>query len=303
MSEPRIFECVPNFSEGRRADVLDAIRQAALVDQVRVLGLDGDPDHNRAVLTLMGEAEPLSQAVFNAMRTAVSLIDLSTHHGAHPRIGAVDVVPFVPWCNATMDEASDLAHALGERVSRELHVPVFFYGRAALKPERRNLAEVRRGEFEGLSERLARNPADLGPPTPHPTAGAVAIGARQVLIAFNVFLDTQDLGAARAIARAVRGSSGGLVGVKALGMELPSRGRVQVSMNLVDYRTTSLPRALEMVRREAERLGVRVQDTEVVGLMPFGAVEDTMRYYLQMPGFSSQRVIETAVGDAPPVES
>ncbi len=291
---PTLFECVPNFSEGRRVDVLDAIKKAARVPGVRVLGLDSDPDHNRAVLTLMGERKPLAAAVFESMITAAALIDLRLHHGTHPRIGAVDVVPFVPWQNATMEQAKELSYEIGERAARELHLPVFYYAKSALRPEHVNLADVRRGEFEGLSERLLHDPPDQGPSVPHPTAGAVAIGARHVLIAFNVYLDTPDLGAAKKIARAVRGSSGGLVGVKALAMDIRSRGRVQVSMNLVDYRTTSLPRALEMVRREAERLGFRVVESEVVGLMPFAAVEDVVQYYVQMPDFDRKRVIELA---------
>ncbi len=293
-----LFECVPNFSEGRRPEILDALRKAAEVPEVAILGMEGDPDHNRAVMTLVGPAEPLSEAVFRAMRIAVESIDLNQHRGTHPRIGAADVIPFVPWRNATMDEAVGLAHALGRRVGDELGLPVFFYGYAALSPARINLFEVRRGEFEGLAMRMSREAPDFGPTAPHPTAGAAAIGARNVLIAFNVYLHTQNLTVARRVARAVRGTSGGLVGVKALAMDTKSRGWVQVSMNLIDYRTTSLPQALEMVRREAARYGVAVAETEVVGLMPYVALEDAVRYYLQMPGFERRRVLETAMGDA-----
>ena len=293
-----LFECVPNFSEGRRPEVLMALRKAAQVPDVAILGLEGDPDHNRAVMTLVGPAEPLSEAVFRTMRVALESIDLNKHEGTHPRIGAADVVPFVPWRQASMDEAIGLAHGLGRRVGDELGLPVFFYGKAALSPSRVNLFDVRRGEFEGLSQRLSLELPDCGPRTPHATAGAVAIGARNVLIAFNVFLETQNLSIAKKVARAVRGTSGGLVGVRALAMDTKSRGRVQVSMNLIDYRTTSLPHALEMVRREAARFGVSVAETEVVGLMPYLAVEDAVRYYLQMPGFDRQRVLETAIGDA-----
>jgi glutamate formiminotransferase len=289
-----LYECVPNFSEGRRPDVLDAIRAAAQNPSVAVLGLDSDPDHNRSVLTLIGPAEPLLEAVWAAARVAVDSIDLTQHRGTHPRIGAVDVVPFIPWRNASMASAAGLARRFGERMGGELGVPVFLYGQAATQPERARLATIRRGQFESLRERLHVQPPDFGPRVPHPTAGAVAVGARRLLIAFNVYLATRDVHIARQVARAVRGSSGGLVGVQALAMDTRARGRVQVSMNLVDYRTTSLPQALEMVRREAERLGVAVCETEVVGLMPWQAVEDVVHYYAQMPGFAQNRVLELA---------
>lgn len=289
------FECIPNFSEGRRPEVLAALHDAAQVSGVDLLGFDADPDHNRAVLTLAGPAEPVSEAVFRAMSKAVELIDLRTHQGAHPRIGAVDVVPFVPLQPDAMDEAVILAHALGERVASALALPVYFYEYAATAPKRRNLADVRRGQFEALAGRMAADPPDCGPGEPHPTAGAVAIGARRPLIAFNVYLETRDLSVARHVAAAVRGSSGGLVGVKALAFDTASQGRVQVSMNLVNYRTTSLPQALEMVRAEAARHGVRVVETELVGFMPFDAVEDVMRYYVQLPRFDRGRILEVAL--------
>lgn len=290
-----LFECVPNFSEGRRPHVLAAIREAATVPGVSLLDLDSDPDHNRSVLTLVGPAEALLEAVFQTMEVAVAQIDLNSHEGVHPRIGAVDVVPFVPWRGATMAEAQDLARQLGEEAATKLNLPVYFYAEAATTSKRVNLQDVRRGGFEGLAERLLREKPDLGPSEPHPTAGAVAIGARHILVAFNVFLNTQDIKVARAVARAVRGSSGGLLGVKALAMDTKSQRRVQVSMNLVDYPRTSLPRTLEMVRQEAQRFGVAISETEVVGLMPQAVVDDVMRYYLQMPGFSRDRVLETAL--------
>ncbi|PSR23521.1 MAG: glutamate formimidoyltransferase [Sulfobacillus acidophilus] len=293
-----IFECVPNFSEGCRPEVLEALRRAADVPQVQVLGIDSDVDHNRAVLTLVGPGPALSEAVFRTMQTAMEQIDLRRHQGLHPRIGAVDVVPFVPWHQADMAGAIALAHALGERVGAELQLPVFFYGEAALIDGHRRLAQVRRGQFEGLEARLATDPPDRGPRHPHPSAGAVAIGARRLLIAFNVYLGTTDLAVARAIARSVRGSSGGLVGVQALAMDTRRQGRLQVSMNLIDYPTTPLPQALEFVRREAARFGVSVLETEVVGLMPLQAVQDIVRYYLQMPRFDHTQVLETALGNS-----
>ncbi|NMP23209.1 glutamate formimidoyltransferase [Sulfobacillus harzensis] len=294
MSEP-IFECIPNFSEGRRAEVLDALIRAAEGPSVKVLGIHADPDHNRSVLTIAGPGDALFEAVFRTMRVAVDKIDLRQHEGAHPRIGAVDVVPWVALDNQSWDAAVGWATKLGERTADELKLPVFFYEMAARRPDRRNLADVRRSQFEGLETRLAHDPPDLGPVSPHPSAGAVAIGARRPLIAFNVILGTDDAGVARQIARAVRGASGGLAGVKALGFRLISKGRVQVSMNLVNYRTTPLPRALELVRMEAARHGVAVVGTELVGFMPMDAVEDVMRYYLQQPDFDRGRILEVAL--------
>ncbi len=296
--EERMFECIPNFSEGRRPEVLEALRRAAEVPGVRVLGLDADPDHNRAVMTLVGPRGSLLTSVFATIRQALETIDLTRHEGVHPRMGAVDVVPFVPLQGSSEAEAIEMARELGRRVGDELQVPVYFYELAATRPERRNLADVRRGQFEALSVRMAADPPDCGPPEPHPTAGAVAIGARRPLIAFNVYLNTGSMAVARRVAKAVRGSSGGLVGVKALAMDTRNHGRVQVSMNLVDYRTTPLPRALELVREEARQLGVLVVQTELVGFMPFDAVEDAMRYYLQLPGFSRHRVLEVAIKES-----
>ncbi len=293
-----LFECIPNFSEGRCPEVLEAIRSAARIPDVKVLGLSADVDHNRSVLTLVGPGEALSEAVLRTMRVAVERIDLTQHQGAHPRIGAVDVVPFVALGDSPEERAIQLAHRLGQRAAKELKLPVFFYELAALKPGRRNLADVRRGQFEGLKDRLPHDPPDVGPAEPHPSAGAVAIGARRPLIAFNVHLGTDDIGLARTIARAVRGASGGLSGVKALGFRLASRGLVQVSMNLVNYRTTPLPRALELVRSEARRFGVSVVSTELVGFMPMDAVIDVMQYYLQQPQFERGHILEEAMFEA-----
>lgn len=294
MSMPR-FECIPNFSEGRDPEVLSRIRQAAQGEGVQTLDFESDYDHNRAVLTLVGDAEPLLSAVQRTMQVAVDAIDLTQHQGTHPRIGAVDVVPFVPLGDTPMVEAVSLAHRLGSWAGVTLGLPVFFYEEAALCPDRRNLAEVRRGQFEELAVRLATHPPDAGPPAPHPQAGAVAIGARRPLIAFNVYLNTDDLAIARAVARAVRASSGGLAGVKALAMDTRSRGRVQVSMNLVDYPTTPLPVVVERVRTEARARGADVASTELVGLMPSQAVEDVLHYYIGLQDFRWQRVLEAAL--------
>lgn len=296
-------ECVPNFSEGQRADVIHDLWEASQVSGVRTLGISADPDHHRSVLTLAGEGEAVVDAAFRAARVAVERIDLRSHRGTHPRIGAVDVIPFIPLADTPMSYCVELACNLGERLARELHLPVLLYGRAARRPDRVNLADLRRGEFEGLSRRLAlpEEDPDFGPKTPHPSAGAVAVGARPALIAFNAYLNTKDLHVAEQVARAVRGSSGGLAGVKALAMDIRTPG-VQVSMNLVDYRRTPIAAALDMVRREAARYGVTVSATEIVGFVPLGAVLAAARYYLQAHQLGTEQVLELALLDAPLLE-
>lgn len=295
-----LVECVPNVSEGRRPEVLAAIRAAADRSGVRVLGLSADPDHHRAVLTLVGDGERVLEAAFAVAAAAVRLIDLRRHQGVHPRFGAVDVIPFVPLGATPMEYCVELARRLGARLGEELGLPVFLYEYAASRPERRNLADVRRGEFEGLAARLARGDdlPDFGPSVPHPSAGAVAVGARAPLVAFNAVLGTADLAIAKAVARAVRGRDGGLTGVKALGLPLPSRGAVQVSMNLVDPERATLWRALEMVRREAARYGVAVTATEIVGFVPLGALVAAAREFLQAHDLGTGQVLEQAFWDA-----
>ncbi|MCL5013918.1 MAG: glutamate formimidoyltransferase [Firmicutes bacterium] len=290
-----ILECVPNFSEGRRPDVVEAIARSAEIPGVRVLGIAMDADHNRSVMTAVGEAEDLSEAMFRAARTAVEYIDLRVHQGTHPRMGAVDVMPFVPLVGATMENAVQVAEKLGRRMGKELQLPVYLYEMAATKSYHKNLADVRRGQFEGLSSKMANDPPDFGPAYPHPTAGAVAVGARNPLIAFNVLLNTDSMDVAGKVAESVRGSTGGLIGVKALPMNTVSQGKVQVSMNLVDYPKTPLPRALEMVREEAGRWGVSIFRTELVGFMPAQALVDTARYYLQQFDFELTDVLEWAL--------
>jgi len=293
-----MVECVPNFSEGRRAHVLDALAAAAAgVPGARLLGVSADRDHHRSVLTVVGSGPAVAEAVFRAAAVAVQSIDLTQHHGTHPRMGAVDVIPFVPLGDTPMAYCIELAGRLGERLGATLGLPVYLYGQAARRASRRDLSRVRRGEFEGLAARMARPEGvpDFGPAVPHPTAGAVAVGAREALIAFNVYLDTTDVGVAQAVARAVRGSSGGLSGVKALAMDTAEHGQVQVSMNLTDFRRTPMPVALEMVRREAARFGVAVSESEVVGLVPLAALLATAQYYLQAHRFSVDQVLELAI--------
>ena len=288
---------MPNFSEGRRPEVIDQIVAAArAVAGVRVLDLHSDVDHNRSVLTLVGEASAVQEAVYRAIATATELIDLRGHSGEHPRVGATDVVPFVPLGETTMQEAVNVARALGERVAEELGIPVYFYEEAATRPERRNLENVRRKGFEELRDAIGQDPErmpDLGPRAVHPSAGAVVIGVRGPLIAYNIYLGTSDVKIARAIARTIRHSSGGLRFVKALGLEIPARGQVQVSMNLTDYRRSALHTVFNLVRTEAEARGITVTESEVVGLIPLEALVDAARFYLRLHAFDPVQILET----------
>jgi len=289
----RIVECVPNFSEGRRREIVDEIVGAlASVEGVRVLDVQSDADHNRSVVTMVGEPEAVEEAAYRGIQRAARLIDMDQHQGEHPRMGATDVVPFVPIAGVTMTGCVEMARRLGERVGRELSIPISLYEEAASRPERRNLADVRRGEYEGLKVEIETDPhraPDFGPARMG-KAGATAIGARPPLVAFNVYLNTDDVAIAQAIARAVRHSSGGLRYVKALGLLV--EGRAQVSMNLTDYRQTPIYRVVEMIRREAARYGVTVASSEVVGLIPNEALVDAARFYLQLDGFSPDQILE-----------
>ncbi len=299
------FECVPNFSEGRDEHRLQQIVDAGkAVAGVTVLDVELNADHNRAVVSLVGEGDSLLESVFRMVQKATELIDLRHHSGEHPRMGATDVVPFVPLGDATMEEAVALAIRLGERVWTELHVPVYLYAAAARRPERADLAVVRQGGFEGLREAVRTDPSrrpDFGEAELHPTAGAVAIGARPVLIAFNAYLTTPDVAVAKKVAHAVRARDGGLAEVKALGFDIRERNRAQVSMNLTDYRQTPIHRALEAVRREAERYGAAVEESEIVGLVPEDALFDASEYYLQLNRFSRDQILERKL--APPSSS
>jgi glutamate formiminotransferase len=296
----KLLECALNFSEGRRAHVIDEVVAAAT--GVSVLDVSSDADHNRAVLTFVGRPEAVAEAAFQVSAKAVQLIDMNHHHGQHPRMGAVDVVPFVPLGQATMEEAVATARAVGQRLGEALDVPVFLYEEAATRSERRNLADVRRGEYEGLAHKLAHPDwqPDFGPSQPHPTAGATAVGARIYLVAYNVNLGTPEIGIAKAIARAVRAKSGGLHNVKALGVMLEERRLAQVTMNVVDPFRTPLYRVLELVRLEAARYGVPVVGSEVVGLVPLSVIVDAARYYLQLEGFGEDQVLETRLWEDHP---
>lgn len=296
----KLVECAINLSEGRRPEVIAEIVAAA--EGVRVLDVSSNADHNRTVLSLVGAPEAVEAAACAVAAAAVRLIDMNRHHGAHPRMGAVDVIPLVPLAEATMDDAVALARGIGARLAGELGLPVYLYEEAASRPERRNLATVRQGEFEGLAARLASGEwqPDYGPARPHPTAGAVAVGARRFLVAFNVNLGTGDVAIARRIARAVRGRDGGLSTVKAIGLALSEPGRTQVSMNLVDPLSTPLYRVFELVRLEAERYGVPVVGSEIVGLVPLAVLAETARYYLRLSGLSDRQILEARLWEGAP---
>jgi glutamate formiminotransferase len=289
----QIVECVPNFSEGRRQDVIERI--VASLEQVagvQVVDVQSDIDHNRSVVTLVGEPQAMAEAAFRGAAEAAQLIDMNHHRGEHPRMGATDVIPFIPVQDVSMQDCVELARQVGERIGTELGIPVYLYEEAATDPARRNLADVRRGEYEGLKKEIGTDPErapDFGPAAMG-TAGATALGARPPLVAFNVYLNTDDPAPARAIARAIRHSSGGLRFVKALGLAV--EGQTQVSMNLTDYRRTPIHRVLEMIRSEASRYGLVITHTEIVGLVPAQALFDTAWFYLQLSGFSSDQVLE-----------
>jgi glutamate formiminotransferase len=289
------IECVPNVSEGRRPAVVTAIVAAVrAVAGVHVLDVSSDPSHNRSVLTIAGTAATLKAAVAALFDAALPRIDLRAHTGEHPRLGAVDVVPFIPLEGSTMSECVALARETAAAVASRFGLPVFLYEQAARSPSRRNLADIRRGEFEGLAAKLARPEwqPDFGPAQPHPTAGATVIGARAPLVAFNVNLATDRVAIAKQIARAVRERDGGLPAVKALGLALADRGLTQVSMNLIDYTVTSIRAAFDAVKAEAERRGARVSNSEIVGLVPRAALEDGIETAIQLAGFDRRQVLE-----------
>ncbi|KUO74013.1 MAG: glutamate formiminotransferase [Desulfosporosinus sp. BRH_c37] len=293
----KVVECIPNISEGRRLDVVEEIiAEVREVPGVTLLDYSSNADHNRTVISMIGEPENVLEAAWRLISKAAEKIDLDQHHGEHPRMGATDVVPFVPVRGMTMEECVDLAKTLGERVGRELLIPVYLYEKAATRPERRNLADVRRGQYEGLKESIKtteRTP-DYGPNVLG-KAGAIAIGARPPLVAFNVNLGTTNLEIGKAIAKGIRGSSGGFVNVKALGIDLSEQGIVQISMNMVDTQGTPLYRALEFIKTEAAHFGVPIVGSEIVGLVPLDAMMDVATYYLGLHEFSSEQILEKRV--------
>lgn len=291
----QLIECVPNFSEGRRQDVIDAIVKPFKEQKgCYLFDYRADEDHNRLVVSLAGEPQAICDAVMAASKVAVDKIDLNTHKGAHPRMGAIDVIPFTPISGISMEECVDLSREFGKRFHKELNVPVYYYEDAAIRPDRTRLEVIRKGQYEGLKEEISkpeRHP-DLGEPKLHPTAGATVIGARKFLVAYNINLNTTDVEIAKTIGKRVRSSGGGFSAVKGMGLALEDKGMVQVSMNIVDYDKTSIYRVLEFVRMEAARWGVTINGTEVYGMIPIAAMLDSAAYYMQIDDFDPNQVLE-----------
>jgi glutamate formiminotransferase len=294
-----LIECVPNFSEGRRPEVLEEIVHAiGQIDGITLLDHSRDETHNRSVVTFAGAAEPVVRAATAAVGRAIQLIDMEKHEGAHPRIGAVDVIPFVPLGATRIDECVDLARRFGEQIAKLFEIPVYLYGEAALRPERRRLADVRRGQYEGLKAEIGLNPdrePDYGPSRLHPRGGAVAVGARKPLIAFNVNLATDDVDVAKRIAHTIRESSGGLPAVQAMGVLLENPGEpryAQVSMNLVDWERTGIAKVVREIRRLASQAGTDIDHCELIGLAPTGALLEVAADALDLRGFSPDQALE-----------
>jgi glutamate formiminotransferase len=296
---PTLIECVPNFSEGRRPEVIaEIVRAIGQIDGVTVLDHSSDETHNRSVVTFAGTPEPVVRGATAAVGRALELIDMTQHSGAHPRIGAVDVIPFVPLGTTRMEECVDLARRFGEQIAKLFELPVYLYGEAALRPERRRLADVRRGQYEGLKAEIGRNPdrdPDFGPARLHPRGGAVAVGARKPLIAFNVNLQTSDLETARRIAQAIRESSGGMPAIQAMAVLLQNPGEpvyAQVSMNLVDWQRTGIPAVVHEIRRLAREAGTEIDHCELIGLAPTAALLEVAADALGLRGFSADQALE-----------
>ena len=297
-----VIECVPNVSEGRRLDVIEKMTAALkAVPGLRVLDVQSDASHNRSVFTLAGDAAALGAGIPVLFECAVADIDLRNHKGEHPRLGAVDVVPFIPIDGVTMDDCVKLAKTVAADVASRFKLPIYLYEDASANPARKNLEDIRRGEFEGLAAKMAKPEwaPDFGPAAPHQSAGASVIGARMPLIAYNINLDTDRLEVAKKIASAIRMSSGGLRYVKAMGIPLEDRGTVQVSMNLTNYEKTPIFRVFDLVKREAERYGVSVLESEIVGLVPAAALRQSVEYYLRLEGFSADQVLENKLRSRP----
>ena len=294
---PKLVECVPNFSEGRRPEVIEAIAdEVRKVAGVKLLDVKPDASHNRVVVTFVGEPQAVKQAAFQCCAKAAELIDMEKHHGEHPRIGATDVIPFIPVKDVTMEECVALANELAAEIADKLEIPVYLYEEAARIPTRRALPDIRRGQYEGLKEEIAKpeRKPDYGPARMHPSAGATVVGARQFLIAYNINLDTDDVSIAKKIANCIREAKGGFKYVRAMGISVNVRGRdvAQVTINMVNYQGTPLFRVFETVKNEAARYGVNVIGSEIIGLTPLQALLDVAEYYLRLDGFERTQVFE-----------
>ncbi|NMA86909.1 MAG: glutamate formimidoyltransferase [Tissierellia bacterium] len=294
----RLIQCVPNFSEGKDKKIIEKIvEEIRIMDEVKLLDYSMDKDHNRSVVTFVGEPEKVIEAAFNAVKVASELIDMTKHQGEHPRMGATDVIPLVPISDVSMEEAIEYSKELGRRIGEELNIPVFLYEKSASNPARENLAKVRKGQYEGMAEKLKEEEwqPDFGPNSLNVKAGVTAVGARMPLVAFNVNLDTNDINIAKNIAKVVRASGGGYTYCKALGIEIKERNILQVSMNMVDYTKTSLFRVFDTIEREANRYGVNVIGSEIIGLVPMNALMDVADYYLKLEDFDSSQVLEKRI--------
>lgn len=296
----KIVECVPNFSEGRNNEVIEAIvEEVRRVEGAKLLDYSSDKSHNRTVVTIVGKPEAVTTAAFNLAKKAAELIDMSVHEGEHPRMGATDVIPFIPIADVTMAECVEMAREVGRRMGEELNIPVYLYEDAATTPQRGNLAEVRKGQYEGFFEKIKKEEwkPDFGPATMNVKAGATAVGARVPLVAYNVNLATDNIEIASAIAKKVRFLGGGLRYVKGIGVMLEERNIAQVSMNLVNYEKTAIYQAFEMVKMEAQRYGIAVIGSEVIGLVPMKSLIDCAEYYLQIEDFSMDQILEKRVAE------
>lgn len=297
----KIVECVPNFSEGRKKKVIQAIFEPVKKFKgVKLLDIESDPDHNRCLGTLVGEPEVVFASVWAMIKKATKLIDMEKHKGEHPRIGATDVVPFIPVSGVSMEECVQLAKRLGKKVADELKIPVYLYEAAATRPDRVNLADVRKGEYEGLKSEIQTNPGrkpDFGPAKMHPTAGAVVIGARKFLIAYNVNLDSKDVQIVKDIAKLVREKDGGFPAVKALGFEIKDKGYVQISMNLCDFEKTNMDVVFRKIKEEAEKRGVKVLSSEIYGMVPKAALKGINSDELQLIDFKKDQILENRIAD------
>ena len=292
-----IIECVPNISEGRRVEVVEEIVQNLQKTGIKILDYSSDPDHNRSVITFVGDKETVKAGVLQLARDAVRLIDLTKHHGTHPRMGAVDVIPFIPIKNVTMKDCIEISREVGAEIAGALSVPVYLYAESATVPIRKKLPNIRKGEFEGFFEKI-KDPEwkpDFGAPVVHPTAGVTAVGAREFLIAYNINLDTTNVKIANKIARSIRESSGGLQYIQARGMELKDKGCVQVSMNILNYKKVPLYRVFEIVKMEAKKYGVNVLESELIGLMPMDAALKSLEFYMQFAKLSHKQVVESKI--------
>ncbi len=293
----KLVECVPNFSEGRRPEVIEAIaEEVRQVANVKLLDVKADPSHNRVVVTFVGEPQAVKQAAFNCCKRAAELIDMEKHHGEHPRIGATDVIPFIPVKNVSMEECAQLADELAQEIAAKLNIPVYLYEEAAKIPGRKALPDIRKGQYEGLKTEISkpeRRP-DYGPAQLHPTAGATVVGARQFLIAYNINLDTSDVNIAKKIANSIREAKGGYKYVRAMGVtvQIGDRDIAQVTINMVNYQGTPLFRVFETVKSEAARYGVNVLGSEIIGLTPMQALLDAAEFYLRLDGFDRKQVLE-----------